>query len=251
MKWHEICVRTGTSSVSLNCMEAARDGPAAEGEEDVMIEVYALNLTDRLEKLVEKFLRFFLPERQEKILFYRFTADRNRTLWAELLVRYVLAKKESCPLEEISVWRDGRGKPHAESSSWEISLSHSRHWAVCSVGEMPSGVDVEEAAEDALAIARHFFTEREYRLIQALDEKNRAREFLRIWTIKESYAKYTGQGMDEAIAKRESAELLAGSGPIAGRNFVVDGAVIGLCGKREILPGEVCVVPSSFFVRFE
>ena len=150
-----------------------------------------------------------------------------------MLVRSVLAKKTSCPVEEISVRRDGRGKPHAEGSLWEISLSHSGHWAVCSIGETPSGVDVEESAEEALTIARHFFTVREYRFLQALDEQTLAREFLRIWTIKESYAKYTGHGMDESIAKRESAELLAGSGPIAGRNFVVDGAVIGLCGKGE------------------
>ena len=216
-----------------------------------MIEVYALDLTERLEKPVEKFLRFFPPERQEKILSYRFSANRNRTLWAELLVRSVLAKKTSCPAEEISVRRDGRGKPYAEGSPWEISLSHSRHWAVCSVGEMPSGVDVEEAAEDALTIARHFFTAREYRVLQALDEQTLAQEFLRIWTIKESYAKYTGHGMNESIAKRESAELLAGSGPIAGKNFVIDGAVIGLCGKGESLPGEVCIVSQGFFGQFE
>ena len=215
-----------------------------------MIEVYALNLTEHLEKPVEKLLRFFSPERQKKILSYRFLADRNRTLWAELLVRSVLAKKTSCQLEEIFVQRDGRGKPYVEGSPWEISLSHSRHWAVCSVGETPSGVDVEEAAEDALMIARHFFTARENRHLQAMDEQNLAQNFLRIWTIKESYAKYMGQGLDETIARRESAELLAGSGPIAGRNFIVDGAVIGLCGKKGILPGEVCVLSHSFFGQF-
>ena len=57
--------------------------------------------------------------------------------------------------------------------------------------------------------------------------------------------------MNESIAKRESAELLAGSGPIAGKNFVIDGAVIGLCGKGESLPGEVCIVSQGFFGQFE
>ena len=100
-------------------------------------------------------------------------------------------------------------------------------------------------------IARHFFSVREYRLLQSLEEPNLAQEFLRIWTIKESYAKYTGQGMDETMAKRESAGFLTGNGPIAGRNFVVSGAVIGLCGKRGFLPEEVCFVSRNFFGRFE
>ncbi len=211
-----------------------------------MIEVYALNLTERLEKPVEKFLRFFSPERQKKILFYRFPADQNRTLWTELLVRSVLARKESRPMEEIIIERDEKGKPHAVGSPWEISLSHSRHWAVCSVGETPSGVDVEESSSDALRIAEHFFTARERRTIQHLDGQARAEAFLKIWTVKESFVKLTGQDLEEVFGKVESAALLAGNGATAGRNFPVDDAVIGLCARRGTLPDEAVIVPQGF-----
>ena len=211
-----------------------------------MIEVYALDLTERLEKPVEKFLRFFSPERQEKILFYRFPADRNRTLWAELLVRSVLSRKESRPMEEIAIERDGKGKPHVVGSPWEISLSHSKHWAVCSVGETPSGVDVEETPSDALMIAGHFFTPQERRAIQRLDGQARAETFLKIWTVKESFVKLTGRDMEEVLGKVESAALLAGNGWTAGRNFPVGDAVIGICARRDTLPDKAVIVPQDF-----
>ena len=211
-----------------------------------MIEVYALDLTERLEQPVEKFLQFFSPERQEKILCYRFPADRNRTIWTELLVRSVLARKEARPLEEITIERDGQGKPHAVGSPWEISLSHSKHWAVCSVGEAPSGVDVEEDAKDALMIAGHFFTAQERRSLQHLTGQERTERFLRIWTVKESFVKLTGQGLEEVFGRVESAALLAGNGDIAGRNFPLDDAVIGICAQHGTLPDKAVIVPQDF-----
>ena len=212
-----------------------------------MIEIYALNLTERLEKPVETFLRFFSSERQKNILRYRFPADRNRTLWTELLVRSVLARKESRPMEEIAIERDGNGKPHAVGSPWEISLSHSKHWAVCSVGKTPSGVDVEEDSSDALMIAEHFFTAQERRSLQRLDRQERAEAFLRIWTVKESFVKLTGQGIEKVFDRVESAALLAENGSTAGRNFRVCDAVIGICARPGTLSDDVVIVPQDFF----
>lgn len=215
-----------------------------------MIEIYALKLTERLERPVESFLWLFPPERQGKIMSYRFSADRNRTLWAELLVRSVLAEKLSRPIEEIAIEQDERGKPYVFGGGWEISLSHSRNWAVCSIGEWPHGVDVEEDSASALMVARQFFTSQEYRAVESLDGQARARVFLQIWTIKESFVKLVGQGLDETFGQVDSRNLLAGNGRIAGRNFSAGNAVIGLCAPRGTLPQEVDIVPQDFFKRF-
>ena len=122
---------------------------------------------------VEKFLKYFTVRRQEKILRYKFTADRNRTLWTELLVRSVIAKKISRPIEEVLIERDELGKPYVVNSEFKISLAHSENWAACSVGEVPSGIDVEENFADALAIAQNFFTAQEYRQLCNVDGRAR------------------------------------------------------------------------------
>lgn len=121
------------------------------------VKVFAVNISARLNTPIDDFLKFFSSQRREKILSYCFNADRNRTAWAELLARYVIAEKFSCSIEKIQIYRDESGKPHIADFPVEISLSHAGDWIVCSVGEVQSGVDVEFDSTDALEISKIFF----------------------------------------------------------------------------------------------
>lgn len=156
------------------------------------VKIFAVNISERRNQPVDEWLKFFSAERREKILSYRFNADRNRTLWAELLARYAVAEKFSCSPEKIRVCRDASGKPHICELPVEISLSHAGDWVVCSVGEVQSGVDVEIDSADALEIAKNFFLPREFKQIISLPAGLRERQFLIYWTLKESYFKLTG-----------------------------------------------------------
>lgn len=209
-----------------------------------MIEIYLLNLTDSLEEPVEKFLHYFTIKRQEKILSYKFTADRNRTIWAELLARSIVAKKMSRTIEETRIERDLNGKPYVIDSNLKISLAHSKNWAACSIGEIASGIDVEEDFVDELTLAEFFFTTQEYRELCKLNGWSRAEKFLSIWTIKESFAKLTGRNLDDALTI-ESAEILSGSNPIAGKNFFLDKSVVGVCTERSALPENFTCIPAT------
>lgn len=73
------------------------------------VEIFAVNIAAQLNQSVDDWLKYFSVERWEKILSYRFNADRNRTLWAELLVRHIIAEKFS--------WYIGR---------WKKVISNSR-----------------------------------------------------------------------------------------------------------------------------
>ena len=190
-------------------------------------EIFAVNIAAQLNQPVDDWLKFFLSERQKKILSYRFNADRNRTLWAELLVRYAVAEKFSCAFEKVQVYRDATGKPHIADLPAEISLSHAGNWVVCSVGEGQSGVDVEIDSTDALEIAKAFFLRSEYEKIISLPDKLRGRQFLIYWTLKESYFKLTGA---ENFLQADCEKILSGASEIIGENFFLsDGAVGGVC----------------------
>lgn len=212
-----------------------------------MIEVYLLNLTDSLEEPVEKFLHYFSIKRQEKILSYKFTADRNRTIWAELLARSIVAKKMSRTIEEIQIERAPSGKPYVIDSALQISLAHSKNWAACSVGEVASGVDVEEECIDELSLAEFFFTTREYRQLCNLKGRARRENFLRLWTIKESFAKLTGRNLDAALTV-DSADILSGRNSIVGKNFLLDKVVGGVCTEHSALPESFTCIPSTRYL---
>ena len=191
------------------------------------VKIFAVNISARLNVPLDDWLKFFSSQRREKILSYRFNADRNRTAWAELLARYVVAKKFSCPIEKIRVYRDASGKPHIADFPIEISLSHAGNWIVCSVGEVQSGVDVEVDSTDAIKIAKNFFLPGEYEKIISLPENLRGQQFLMYWTLKESYFKLTGT---EDFLKADCEKILSGVGEVVGKNFFLnDGAIVGTC----------------------
>ena len=191
------------------------------------VEIFAVNIAAQLNQPVDDWLKYFSSARREKILSYRFNADRNRTLWAEILARYTVAEKFSCPLEKIQIYRDAKGKPHIAELPAEISLSHAGDWVVCSVGEIKSGVDVECDLTDALEIAEKFFLPSEYDKIISLPKSLRERQFLIYWTLKESYFKLTG---DENFLQADCEKILGGANKIIGKNFFLsDGAVVSVC----------------------
>ena len=156
------------------------------------VEIFVMNIAAVLNQPVEKYLPLFSVARQEKILRYKFNADRNRTVWAELLARYVISKKLSLPMEKIVIDRDENGKSYIIGNLLEISLSHSRNWVACSFGEFPNGVDIENDSRDALEIAKNFFTADEYKNLCALNGEERNLQFLKYWTLKESRFKCIG-----------------------------------------------------------
>ncbi len=195
-----------------------------------MTELYVLNLKDKLHKTVDDYLCLFTPERREKILRYKNLSDQNRTLWAELLARHVIALKTDTNIESIHIFRDQNGKPYISSEhNLEFSISHSGEYAVLSVGDKPNGVDVEKLTRANHNIANHFFTHEEKMILGSMNEEDFMRKFMCYWTLKESYMKCTGMDLMN-VMRNVNCEN------ISGRNFFIDDYVIGV--YSEDLPDE-------------
>lgn len=75
------------------------------------VEIFVMNIAAVLNEPVEKYLPLFSLERQKNILRYKLNADRNRTIFAEVLLRYAISKKFSLPIEKIIIERTNAGKP--------------------------------------------------------------------------------------------------------------------------------------------
>ena len=74
-----------------------------------------------------------------------------------------------------------------------FNLSHSGRYAACIVGAGMCGIDIEQIKEKGnfSRVAERFFCENE-RIYLKSEETSEA--FYKIWTLKESYMKYTGMG---------------------------------------------------------
>ena len=160
-----------------------------------MAEVSVLFLGDWLESDVSPYLGFASEERQAAVRRYRFTSDRNRSLWAELFARWRLAEIAGCSPSEIEISHDEKGKPFCEKLPFSVSLSHSGPYIAVAVGKSAVGVDVERKRKIGLAVSARWFRPEEHALLLSLPDGERPKAFLRFWTLKEAALKYTGEGL--------------------------------------------------------
>lgn len=134
--------------------------------------------------------------RQEKILRCAQVEDRKRSLGAGLLLRYALLCHAISP---DSIYLDNNGKPCA-AGVW-FSLSHSGAWAVCAVSEREVGCDIEQIAPARERVIRRAFCPEEIAYLNTFAGEARDRIFFRLWTMKESYFKMTGEGIRVGLSR--------------------------------------------------
>lgn len=128
-------------------------------------------------------------ERRKKVIRYLQPDDRKRSLGAGIMIRKIL---NGNGLSESSLKYSENGKPVADHLHFNIS--HAGDYVVGVVSDDEVGCDIERNVNAPLEIAEHYFhsTEREY--IEAASDPGKA--FFTLWTLKESYMKMTGRGMD-------------------------------------------------------
>lgn len=166
-------------------------------EGSIMIYTYYIGVTQFEDKaLFQEKLRLLSPYRQQKTAQLKQEKDKYRSLGAGLVLDYAL--KEYGLRERHMEYVLGKwGKPSfKEYPEIYFSLSHSGAYAVCSIGENPVGNDIERIRQGRLKVADRFFTEEELAFVyDAQDEEEITQRMFRIWTMKESFLKVTGRGM--------------------------------------------------------
>jgi len=146
--------------------------------------------------------------RKEKVLRTMDKSSRVRSLaTGELLYqavcRYLGARsKENIPdkgrMFQTAV--QPGGKPcFTDYPQVHFNLSHSGDYVCCAIGSEAVGVDIQKHVQIKEGLAKRFFTEEENRLLGSLETMAREELFFRMWSIKESYIKFTGQGMKQGI----------------------------------------------------
>lgn len=96
-------------------------------------------------------------------------------------------------ITHAEIHRVGLGKPKLIHDFLHMNLSHCSGLAVAAVGNMPLGVDAEAPRQVRESLMRKVCTADEAEAILGAADRNLA--FSRFWTLKEAYAKYTGEGI--------------------------------------------------------
>jgi len=102
---------------------------------------------------------------------------------------------QTCP-----ILRTEKGKPYfAAFPQIHFSISHSKDYWACAVADQPVGLDLQYHKQGRLdQIPGRFFHPQE---AAWLKQQTSAEAFFQVWTSKESYVKWTGQGIDRNFSQ--------------------------------------------------
>lgn len=127
---------------------------------------------------------------------YRFEKERHLSIGAEILLRYAI-EYLSFEMPDFEFVYGKYGKPYFKNSKINFSISHSDEYVACALAGCDVGCDIEKVKDINLGIAKRFFTESEYLDIISKPSNDLMNDcFFRYWTLKESFIKATGRGMN-------------------------------------------------------
>jgi len=159
-----------------------------------------LYIDDDIESLDwDKLITRIPQQRRGKIMSLRNERDRRLGLAAYMLLCEALAVEYGIEAMPHFAYYEG-GKPFiADRPDICFSLSHCRKGAACVVDYAPVGVDMETIRRYNPELARRVLSDEELAVVESSVRPDI--EFIRLWTMKESYLKMTGEGIRSDLKK--------------------------------------------------
>lgn len=93
--------------------------------------------------------------------------------------------------ESPEILRDEMGKPYFKDSELHFNVSHSGEYLAIAISESAVGIDIQEPKNIKDGMYRKVVQPEERSLIG----EDRQNDFLRLWTLKESFVKAVGKGL--------------------------------------------------------
>jgi len=144
-------------------------------------------------------LKIISEENRERCRRFKFKEDSLRTLYGELILRHVLNKQFSIKNEDVEILKGNAGKPYVKGFPIYFNISHAGDYVVCAFSEQEVGIDIEQVKQVDLDIAKRYFCQSECEDLFAKEASHRLEYFFSLWTLKESYMKWLGDGMSIAL----------------------------------------------------
>lgn len=164
----------------------------------------------------------------------------------KIVLRYALREEYGYPgLPEIA--RGIYGKPFFPEYPYiQFNISHSGDYVLCALGQNELGADIEHIRKADDRLYARVLSDRERHWLEKQADKNKA--FIRLWTLKESYIKATGEGLRAELKKVEfwmpeegekEKILCSKKGYAFYQRELSDGSCLSLCMQGGRIPDEM------------
>lgn len=164
------------------------------------VEINILNIKEITDyKSLMDLSRYLDAEKQERVSKFRREEDKIRGIIGGVLTNVIASKKTGINMMKIGYEYNQYRKPKFKNiEELEFNISHSGDYVISAFDKECLGVDVEElsAVKEHEDIAKSFFADSEYMWIKKQNAESKNRAFYKLWTLKESYVKFLGKGLN-------------------------------------------------------
>lgn len=157
--------------------------------------VYIVKTDKSIDENVLKYLlRFVQTEKRERILKQKAKQYTDNMLIGEILAKVIIKKTFDIDIAQQEFAYTEYGKPYLPNSpDVHFNISHSGEYVACTLSNKPVGVDIQKIGEYNSDIAKRVCNGEE--LKQISDSLDKASEFTKLWTKKETVLKMHGTGI--------------------------------------------------------
>ncbi|TWT92089.1 4'-phosphopantetheinyl transferase family protein [Stieleria varia] len=160
--------------------------------------------------------QWLAPSEIERANQFRRLTNRNQHVVGRGMARRLLGDVNVAP-EQIEFDQGTNGKPYVvapDAAKQPFNIAHTDGLVVCGLGNAPIdlvGVDVERLSRrTSTELAERYFSEPEVRYVRSKPTEEQREAFLKVWTLKESFIKAIGTGLQTPLADFAFREIDSG-----------------------------------------
>lgn len=143
----------------------------------------------KMDLSAEEVLPQIAPRYVEKYKRFKIETEANQ----ELVTGYLLMKYLGV-VEDEQLKLNEQGKPFLSDGSPFFNVSHSGNYVVLAIADCEIGVDIERIRKYHEATAKRVFTEKQFLMLQGLENEEQNEAFSKMWTECEAILKLQGTG---------------------------------------------------------
>jgi len=179
--------------------------------------------------------------RQDKVLSFRLLDDQLRSLGAGVLIDYAL-NLLGYQEKNLKVAFNEFGKPYyPDLPNFHFNLSHSGNYVVLATDNQEVGIDIQKVVKGKEKAISKVLNEKE---LETLKHK-KAKDYVRLWTYKESYVKYLGQGLNKDIKNIDLNSL-----DVNFKEYRVYGYQLTVCSRSNVFPCKYKKISAKWIKKY-
>lgn len=172
-----------------------KNGKVKEGEH---LQIFLLNTNDFSDYNFNLCISLMGEKRRKYINSLKHQKAKLLSVAAEWLIKNEVSKFLNKNIEDITIFKDQKGKPYLKDIPLHISISHSGDYAAAAFDFTPIGIDIELIRQIDTRLKNRICTQNDLIFMNtSQNPKEENLNLLKIWTAKEAYFKMIGTGITD------------------------------------------------------